>query len=52
MNHVVVPLSAAVTGAGPKPLAVILNGLLIHMIGVGLPAALFAGMARRRAGAT
>jgi hypothetical protein len=46
MNHVVVPLSAAVVGSGPKPAAVIVNGLLIHMIGVGLPAALFGAAAR------
>jgi hypothetical protein len=51
MNYLVLPLSAAVTGAGPKPLAVIVNGLLIHLIGVGLPAALFATMARQRADA-
>jgi hypothetical protein len=49
MNYAVVPLSAAVVGSGPKPAAVILNGLLIHMLGVGLPAALFGAMARRRA---
>jgi hypothetical protein len=46
MNYVVVPLSAAVVGSGPKPAAVIVNGLLIHMIGVGLPAALFGAAAR------
>jgi xanthine/uracil permease len=40
MNLVVVPLSAAVGGA--RPGAVILNGVLIHMFGVGLPAALAA----------
>lgn len=40
MNAVVVPLSAAMDG--PKPWPVLLNGVLIHMIGVGLPAALAA----------
>jgi len=40
MNLVVVPLSAARGGA--QPLAVVVNGLLIHIIGVGTPAALFA----------
>ena len=44
MNYVVIPLSA-VTPGGPKPLAVVVNGLLIHMFGVGIPA----GMAARRA---
>ena len=41
MNYVVVPLSAI----GPSPHAtgaVLVNGLLIHAFGVGLPAALFA----------
>ena len=40
MNLVVVPLSAA-NGAA-KTLPVIVNGVLIHMVGVGLPSALFA----------
>ena len=40
MNYVVIPLSAAATGK-PTPV-VIVNGLLIHMLGIGLPAALFA----------
>lgn len=40
MNAVVVPLSAAVVGTKTWP--VIVNGLLIHMLGVGLPSALFA----------
>lgn len=42
MNLVVVPMSAAVLGSGPTPLVVRVNGLLIHMFGVGLPAALVA----------
>jgi hypothetical protein len=40
MNFLVLPLSAAVTG--PRTLPVVVNGLLIHAFGVGLPAALFA----------
>ena len=41
MNYVVVPMSAI--GSGPHPGgAVLVNGLLIHAFGVGLPAALFA----------
>ena len=38
MNLIVVPLSAAT--AAPKSLAVIINGLAIHIFGVGLPTAL------------
>jgi uncharacterized membrane protein len=38
MNYVVVPLSAAVQG--PFSLPVFVNGILIHMFGVGLPTAL------------
>jgi hypothetical protein len=45
MNLVVLPLSAAVTGPFPEG-AVLVNGLLIHAFGVGLPSALFAGLAR------
>ncbi len=41
MNYVVIPLSAAASGGTP-PVPVLLNGLLIHAFGVGLPAALFA----------
>lgn len=40
MRFVVVPMSAAGAGA-PPPLAVVLNGILIHVFGVGMPAALF-----------
>lgn len=40
MDLVVVPLSAAVVG--PSSLPAVVNGLLIHALGVGLPAALFA----------
>jgi hypothetical protein len=40
MNYVVLPLSAAVTGH--RPLAVVVNGLIIHALGVGLPSALAA----------
>lgn len=49
MNLVVVPLSAAVVGSGPTPPAVLANGLLIHMFGVGLPSALFTRAASARA---
>jgi hypothetical protein len=41
MNYIVIPLSAAASGGAP-PVPVLLNGLLIHAFGVGLPAALFA----------
>jgi hypothetical protein len=40
MNLVVLPLSNA--GRGPLVLPVAINGLLIHMFGVGVPAGLFA----------
>ena len=40
MNFVVVPLSAA--GRGPLSWPVVVNGVLIHMLGVGLPTSLFA----------
>ena len=40
MNFVVVPLSAA--GRGPLSWPVVVNGMLIHMLGVGLPTSLFA----------
>jgi len=40
MNYVVIPLSAA--GRGPFVLPVFINGILIHALGVGLPAAWFA----------
>jgi hypothetical protein len=39
MNFVVVPLSAA--SAAPPSVPVLVNGLLIHAFGVGLPTALF-----------
>jgi hypothetical protein len=44
MNFVVIPLSAA-AGGSPRG-AVLANGLLIHMLGVGLPASLAARAAR------
>jgi uncharacterized membrane protein YagU involved in acid resistance len=40
MNDVVIPLSATTRGAFAWP--VFVNGLAIHMLGVGLPAAWFA----------
>jgi hypothetical protein len=40
MNDLVIPLSRA--AHGPKPLIVLANGIAIHMLGVGIPAAWFA----------
>ena len=50
MNNVVIPLSA--TTAGRFSLPVFLNGITIHMFGVGLPSAWFVSRARdlRRTG--
>lgn len=45
MYSVVIPLSAA--ASGPRPPAVVWNGILIHIVGVGLPSALAARAARR-----
>lgn len=39
--------SAAVAGSGAVSLAVFVNGIFIHLFGVGLPAALFARAASR-----
>ena len=44
MTFIVVPASAAAGGVPPWPVA--LNGVLIHMFGVGLPAALAAKAVR------
>jgi uncharacterized membrane protein YagU involved in acid resistance len=46
MNRIVVPLSAA-AGGGSPPWPVLVNGVLIHMFGVGLPASLAARAANR-----
>jgi hypothetical protein len=46
MNFVVIPLSAVTPG--PRAWPVVANGVLIHILGVGLPAALFARAARAR----
>jgi hypothetical protein len=46
MNLVVLPLSK-VGGPAMPATPVLVNGLLIHMFGVGLPSALFATAARR-----
>ena len=46
MNLVVIPLSR-IGGPTMPAAAVLASGLLIHMFGVGLPAALFARAARR-----
>lgn len=48
MNFVIVPMSHAALGAGPTPLIVRANGVLIHMFGVGLPAALVAARVGQR----
>jgi hypothetical protein len=45
MNFIVLPLSKAGPPSLPPP--VLVNGLLIHMFGVGLPSALFARAAKR-----
>ncbi len=45
MNLVVLPLSAA--GRGSYSWPVVANGLIIHMLGVGLPASLFARAANQ-----
>ncbi len=47
-SYVVVPLSAAGGRGGSPPLPVLVNGLLIHAFGVGLPSALFARAAAPR----
>lgn len=47
MNYIVIPLSAAGGGGGPKPTVVLVNGLLIHILGVGIPAAYAARAASR-----
>jgi len=46
MNLVVIPLSK-IGGPSMPATPVLANGLLIHMLGVGLPSALFAAAARR-----
>jgi hypothetical protein len=47
MNLVVIPLSAI----GPQRFVFgpLVNGLLIHVLGIGIPSALFAAAARRGA---
>lgn len=47
MNLVVLPLSALHGTGLPPALPVLLNGVLIHIIGVGTPSALFARAATR-----
>ena len=49
MNFVIVPMSHAALGSGPTPLVVRANGILIHMLGVGLPAALVAARVAQQA---
>ena len=48
MNYVVIPLSAMARG-GPPPWPVLINGVLIHVFGVGIPCAMFARRARLEA---
>ncbi|HST60549.1 MAG TPA: hypothetical protein VLK84_17750 [Longimicrobium sp.] len=45
MTYAVVPLSAAVVG--PPALAATINGIAIHVLGIGIPSALFATAAHR-----
>lgn len=45
MNYVVIPLSNA--AVAPPTIPVVVNGVLIHVLGVGIPAAWFASRARR-----
>ena len=47
MNFVVIPLSAVAPRSGLPPGPVLANGLLIHLLGVGLPTALCARWALR-----
>ena len=49
MNLVVVPLSALHGTGLPQALPVLLNGILIHIIGVGTPSVLFARTGQRAA---
>jgi hypothetical protein len=46
MQHIVLPLSAA--RAGPMPWPLVVNGVLIHAFGIGLPIALAAAWSARR----
>lgn len=49
MTYVVVPLSAALVGQATP--ATTINGILIHVLGIGIPSAVFAAAAHRwRAG--
>ena len=48
MNYVVIPLSAAPGPGGMPALPILVNGLLIHIFGVGIPAIWFAREAVRR----
>lgn len=52
MNYLVVPLSGAGAGLANitiPPMPVLMNGLLIHIFGVGLPTVLFARLSRAEA---
>jgi hypothetical protein len=48
MNFVVIPLSAIGPRTAPIPVPVLVNGLLIHVFGVGLPTAFVARAAASR----
>ena len=48
MNDVVIPLSAIGPGGPAHPPAVVVNGVLIHIFGVGLPTAYFVRAATPR----
>jgi hypothetical protein len=52
MNLVVIPLSAIGRLPFPPPPALLLNGLLIHIFGIGLPSALFARAAAGGSGSS
>ena len=47
MNYVVIPLSAIGPGGPAHPLPVVVNGVLIHIFGVGIPTAFFIRMTSR-----
>ncbi|MDQ3171525.1 MAG: hypothetical protein M3Q55_15430 [Acidobacteriota bacterium] len=47
MNYVVIPLSAAPGAGGVPEVPILVNGLLVHIFGVGIPAMWFARAAAR-----
>ena len=50
MYYVVMPLSAIHSGVPHSPLPVLANNLLIHILGIGIPSALFAARAAEVSG--